>query len=87
MYFVWFILIGLVVGWLASLIVKGSGSGFIVNIIIGILGGVLGGWLFSLFGLIPVGTFGSLLTALVGAIILLWLAALVRKKNCSVSDM
>ncbi|HJE89103.1 GlsB/YeaQ/YmgE family stress response membrane protein [Rikenella microfusus] len=81
MYFVWFILIGLVVGWLASLIVKGSGSGFIVNIIIGILGGVLGGWLFSLFGLIPVGTFGSLLTALVGAIILLWLAALVRKKN------
>ena len=81
MYFVWFILIGLVVGWLASLIVKGSGSGFIVNIIIGILGGVLGGWLFSLFGPIPVGTFGSLLTALVGAIILLWLAALVRKKN------
>ncbi len=81
MYFVWFILIGLVVGWLASLIVKGSGSGFIVNIIIGILGGVLGGWLFSLFGLIPVGTFGSLLTALVGAIILLWLAALVRKKK------
>ena len=81
MYFVWFILIGLVVGWLASLIVKGSGSGFIVNIIIGILGGVLGGWLFSLFGLIPVGTFGSLLTALVGAIILLWLTALVRKKN------
>lgn len=81
MYFVWFILIGLVVGWLASLIVKGNGSGFIVNIIIGILGGVLGGWLFSLFGLIPVGTFGSLLTALVGAIILLWLAALVRKKK------
>lgn len=81
MYFVWFILIGLVVGWLASLIVKGSGSGFIVNIIIGILGGVLGGWLFSLFGLIPVGTFGSLLTALVGAIILLWLAALVRSNK------
>lgn len=78
MYFVWFILIGLVVGWLASLIVKGSGSGFIVNIIIGILGGVLGGWLFSLFGLVPVGTFGSLLTALVGAIVLLWLAAIVR---------
>lgn len=78
MYFLWFILIGLVVGWLASLIVKGSGSGLILNIIIGILGGVLGGWLFSLFGLIPVGTFGSLITALVGAIILLWLAALVR---------
>ena len=81
MYFVWFILIGLVVGWLASLIVKGSGSGFIVNIIIGILGGVLGGWLFSLFGLIPVGTFGSLLTALVGAIMLWGLPALVGNKN------
>lgn len=78
MYFVWFILIGLVVGWLASLIVKGSGSGLLVNILIGIVGGVLGGWLFSLFGLVPVGTLGSLLTALVGAIVLLWIAAIVR---------
>ncbi|MCC8062634.1 MAG: GlsB/YeaQ/YmgE family stress response membrane protein [Rikenellaceae bacterium] len=79
MYFLWFILIGLVAGWLGSLIMKGSGSGLLLNIIIGIIGGVLGGWLFSLFGLVPVGTLGSLLTALVGAIVLLWIVSLIRR--------
>lgn len=79
MYFLWFILIGLVAGWLGSLIMKGSGSGLLLNIIIGIIGGVLGGWLFSLFGLVPVGTLGSLLTALVGAIVLLWIVSLIGR--------
>ncbi len=79
MYFLWFILIGLIAGWLGSLIMKGSGSGLLLNIIIGIIGGVLGGWLFSLFGLVPVGTLGSLLTALVGAIVLLWIVSLIGR--------
>ena len=60
MYFLWYMLIGLVAGYVASLIVKGNGSGFWLNLIVGIIGGVLGGWLFSLFGLIAVGTLGSL---------------------------
>lgn len=81
MYFLWYILIGLIAGWLGSLIMKGSGSGLIMNIIIGIIGGVLGGWLFSLFGLVAVGTLGSLITAVVGAIVLLWIASLVRPKK------
>lgn len=82
MYFVWYLLIGLVAGWLASLIVKGDGSGLLVNLIIGIIGSVLGGWIFSLFGLLAVGTIGSLITSLVGAIILLWIAAAIsHKKN------
>ena len=33
MYFLWYLLIGLVAGWIASLIVKGSGSGMLVNLI------------------------------------------------------
>ena len=60
MYFVWYLLLGLASGWIANLIVKGSGSGLIVNLVVGLVGGVLGGWLFSFFGLVPAGTLGSL---------------------------
>ncbi len=81
MYFLWYLLIGLVAGYIANLIIKGSGSGLIINLLVGILGGLLGGWLFSLFGLIPVGTFGSLITSIIGAIVLLWIAAIIRPKR------
>ncbi len=81
MYFLWYLLIGAVAGWLASLIVKGNGSGLLMNLLIGIVGGVLGGWIFSLFGLMAVGTMGSLITSLAGAVILLWIAALVSHKG------
>ena len=74
MFFLWYLLIGLVAGWLANLIVKGRGSGLIV-------GGVLGGWIFSLFGLFAVGTIGSIVTSVVGAIVLLWIVAAVGNKK------
>ena len=76
-FYLWYLLIGLVAGWLASLIVKGRGGGLIINLIVGVVGSVLGGWLFSLFGLFAVGTAGSLITAVVGAVVLLWLASLL----------
>ena len=73
MYFVWYLLLGLASGWIANLIVKGSGSGLIVNLVVGLVGGVLGGWLFSFFGLVPAGTLGSLATSVIGAVVLLWM--------------
>ena len=81
MYFIWYLLIGLAAGWLANLIVKGSGAGLLVNLIVGILGGILGGWVLSLIGWIPVGTLGSLATAVIGAILLLWNAALISRRK------
>lgn len=75
MYFIWYLLLGLAAGWIANLIVKGGSSGLLVNLIVGLVGGVLGGWLFSLIGLVPVGTLGSLVTAVIGSIVLLWIAA------------
>ena len=78
MYFLWYLLIGLAAGWIANLLVKGSGSGLIVNLIVGLIGGVLGGWLLSLFGLVAAGTLGSLVT---GAIVRLWSAALVSHRK------
>ena len=49
MYFLWYLLIGLIVVYIASLIVKGSGSGLLLNIVIRYCRRVLGGWLLSLF--------------------------------------
>lgn len=83
MYFLWYLLIGLVAGWIANLIVKGRGGGLVVNIIVGIVGSLLGGWIFSLFGLFAMGTAGSLITAIVGAIILLWIVSLLSTKKTS----
>ena len=70
-------------GWIANLIVKGRGGGLVVNIIVGIVGSLLGGWIFSLFGLFAMGTAGSLITAIVGAIILLWIVSLLSTKKTS----
>ena len=78
MFILWYLLIGLVAGWIANMIVKGGSSGLIVNLIVGIGGGLLGGWMFSWFGVVPTGTFGSILCSVAGAIILLWIAALIR---------
>ena len=79
MYFIWYLLIGLAAGWIANLIVKGSGSGLFVNLLVGLIGGMLGGWVLSWIGLVPVGTLGSLVTAVIGAILLLWIAALNKQ--------
>lgn len=83
MYFLWYLLIGLVAGWLANLIVRGGGSGLIVNIIVGLIGGVLGGWLVTLFGWLPMGTLGSLLTSVLGAIVLLLIVSLFSRQKPS----
>lgn len=74
-------LIGLVAGWIASLIVRGNGAGFIINLIVGIIGGVLGGWLAGLVGWIPFGTLGTLFASVIGAIVLLLLVALISRHN------
>lgn len=78
MFVLWYLLIGLVSGWIANLIVRGDGAGLIMNLVVGIIGGLLGGWIFSWFGIVTIGTFGNILCSVAGAIVLLWIAALVR---------
>jgi uncharacterized membrane protein YeaQ/YmgE (transglycosylase-associated protein family) len=79
MSWLWFILIGLVAGWLGGLIVKGSGNGFLLNIVIGVVGALLGGWIFRLLGINTTGILGSLICALAGAVVLLLVVNLIRK--------
>lgn len=80
MEFIWFIVIGIVAGFLAGQVLKGKGFGLIVNLLVGIGGAVLGGWLFGELGLsFGKGIIGSLVTAFLGAIILLLIIRLIKK--------
>ena len=76
---IWFLLIGLIAGWLAGQVMKGGGFGIIGDMIVGVIGAFLGGWLFGLLGISAGGLIGSLVTAFVGAVILILLLRLIRR--------
>lgn len=78
--FLTWILVGLIAGWLAGQVMKGGGYGILVDIILGILGGIIGGWVFRLLGLHAGGLIGSIVVSFVGAVILVWITRLVKKK-------
>jgi len=68
----WLIL-GLIAGFIASKIVNHTGSGIILDMVLGIVGAMVGGWLFIQFGAMPVTGFNlySMLVAVVGAVVVL----------------
>jgi uncharacterized membrane protein YeaQ/YmgE (transglycosylase-associated protein family) len=66
----YWIIIGLIAGWLAGKISRGEGYGCIADIILGLIGSLLGGWIFTKLGILGGGTLYSLAAATVGAIIL-----------------
>ncbi len=79
------IVLGALAGWLASLIMK-SQTGIFGDIIVGIIGALLGGFLMSLFGQGGVSGLNlySLIVAVLGAIILIWIMRSVRGRSASV---
>lgn len=79
MEFLWFLLIGLVAGWLAGQITKGGGFGVIGDLIVGVIGAFLGGWLFGLLNITAGGLLGALITATVGAVVLVLLLRLIKR--------
>lgn len=74
-----FLLIGALAGWLAGVIMKGGGFGLIGDIVVGVLGSFLGGWLLPKLGLSFGGDFGGFITAVIGAVILLFIVRLIKK--------
>ncbi|WP_308911484.1 GlsB/YeaQ/YmgE family stress response membrane protein [Pseudokordiimonas caeni] len=75
------LLIGGLAGFLAGQFMKGAGYGIIVNIILGLLGGLVGRFLFSLIGLGASGFIGELITATVGAVVLIWVSGKIKAKG------
>jgi len=73
----WWILLGLIAGWLAGKIARGRGFGCIGDILLGLIGSVIGGWIFSQLGIVHTNTFlFSLAAATVGAVVLVSIAHL-----------
>ncbi|MGQ3674340.1 GlsB/YeaQ/YmgE family stress response membrane protein [Xanthobacter sp. TB0139] len=73
------VIIGLLAGWIAERVTE-SNHGLLTNLIVGILGAFVGGELAS-FANIPVfGFFRTLVAAIIGAIILLWVWRAIRSR-------
>jgi uncharacterized membrane protein YeaQ/YmgE (transglycosylase-associated protein family) len=78
---VYFLLIGLVAGWLAGQIMKVKNLGLFGNLVVGCIGAIIGGFLFDVLGIYTRGLIGSLIGALAGALVLLWVIGLLKKKK------
>ena len=66
------LIIGGVIGWLASLLMKTGGQmGMIANVVVGIVGAALGQWLAGALGLVAVGSVGAWIVSIFGAVVLL----------------
>ncbi|SMC28062.1 Uncharacterized membrane protein YeaQ/YmgE, transglycosylase-associated protein family [Andreprevotia lacus DSM 23236] len=80
MHFLWFLLIGIVAGWLAGTLVRGGGFGLLGNMILGVLGSMVGGSVFSFLGFgAGSGTLGRLIVATCGAVLLIVVVRLIKK--------
>ncbi len=78
---VYILVVGLIAGWLAGKIMKGKGYGLVGDLIVGVLGAIVGSWLFGVLGLGVYGILGSIAVALVGALLLLYLVRVAKKKG------
>ena len=68
---IWWIVVGLIAGFLASLVMRGGGYGIVGDIIVGLVGALIGGFLASLVGIGAGGFVGTIIIAFIGACILI----------------
>jgi len=74
------IIVGILAGFIASKLTGGEGKGCWIDLLLGLVGGLLGGWLFRAIGFTwEPGWVGELVTATVGAVIILWVWAKIKK--------
>ena len=76
---VWVILVGLIAGWATGKIMKGSGYGPLIDILLGIAGAIVGGFILRIFGFYTSGGIvPEILVAIFGAVVLVWLARKIK---------
>jgi uncharacterized membrane protein YeaQ/YmgE (transglycosylase-associated protein family) len=80
LWLVWFLLIGMLAGYITGRLTKGSGFGVVGDLVIGVLGSFLGGFLFRLLGIEAYSLLGQLIMAVIGAFVLLKLISYIRNK-------
>jgi uncharacterized membrane protein YeaQ/YmgE (transglycosylase-associated protein family) len=75
----WFLIVGVVAGWLAGTLVKGGGFGLVGDLVVGIVGALVGGFLFNALGVSSGGgILGSIIVATIGAVVLLFIVRLIK---------
>jgi uncharacterized membrane protein YeaQ/YmgE (transglycosylase-associated protein family) len=73
------LVVGLIAGWLAGLIVRGTGFGIVGDLLIGIAGAFIGSWLLPQLGIhLGSGIISAVINATIGALLLLLVIRLVR---------
>lgn len=75
------LIVGGIAGWLAGLVVQGTGFGLVGDIVVGILGALIAGFLFPYFGLtltLGGGILGAIIMAFIGAVILLVIVRVIK---------
>lgn len=78
--YIWWIIVGLIAGWLTGKLTSGGGYGVLMDIIIGILGALAGGFLMTHLGFAGSGgLIYSIIVAVIGAVILTLLLRLVTR--------
>jgi len=77
------IILGLIAGFIGSKIVNKTGQGMILDIVLGIVGAIVGGVLFSFFGATGITGLNiySLIVAIIGAVVVLWLYHMVTGRR------
>ena len=75
------IIIGLLAGYIACKLTGNESKGLLVNLFLGVIGGFVGGWLFDLFGIITYSWVGSMISAVVGAAICIWVFSKLGSKK------
>jgi uncharacterized membrane protein YeaQ/YmgE (transglycosylase-associated protein family) len=74
------VLVGIVAGWLAGKVVRGTGFGLIGDLVVGIAGAFIASWLFPRLGIsLGTGLVAAVISSAVGAIILLLVVRLIRR--------
>ncbi|MDX6751705.1 GlsB/YeaQ/YmgE family stress response membrane protein [Geminicoccaceae bacterium 1502E] len=75
-----FLAIGALAGWIAGNLMRGGGFGLWRNMALGVVGSIAGGVVVTILGFTPWGLLGNLITATLGAVLVLWLADLLKKR-------
>ncbi len=77
---IWWIIVGMIAGWAAGKIMRDGGYGAATDIVLGIVGAVVGGWLLGALGIYAGGLIGTIIVAIVGAMFLIWLSRLLKRR-------
>ena len=75
------LVVGAIAGWLAGLVVQGTGFGLVGDIVVGILGALIATYLFPYFGIaltLGGGILGAIIMAFIGAVILLVVIKVIK---------